>query len=330
MRIESHQVNTRCLSIKKRHRSISTIAILLIVVVTGIGVYIGYVGLQFVDLFNLQSSANPSFCGKTENATSGQSQATLTSIYNEQTYFTLETNRTTLAYNVTAVSQNDSTGLGPEYVLSGVTDKNYWYQVGISWNWINSTGVGHYNGFRFTYGVHTYTGYTIYHLTGSAAELNFTGPIRSGDLVLLKLNFISPNNIEMYAKDWNTDTWQNAVFSNMNSSHFVPTFARVGYQFSTGIMMEWFHANAYQCSRKAIIFSSSTVMSPNTSFCVDEWNFTNVPHSEWFTNANDVGFPAKCATFSNISSRSMVHYSYAIINASFNDHEYTISRVAAL
>jgi hypothetical protein len=37
---------------------------------------------------------------------------------------------------VTAVAQTDaSSGYGPAYLLNGLTDKGYWYQVGLAWNW---------------------------------------------------------------------------------------------------------------------------------------------------------------------------------------------------
>ena len=50
-----------------------------------------------------------------------------------------------IAYNVTAVQQADSDGYGPAYLLNGLSNSDYWYQVGLSWNWPYTTG-GHYDG----------------------------------------------------------------------------------------------------------------------------------------------------------------------------------------
>src|SRR5208283_1988338 len=56
--------------------------------------------------------------------------------YDEQIGLTFTQNLTTLAYNVTAVEQTDPTlGTGAAYLLNGLTNAGYWYQVGVSWDW---------------------------------------------------------------------------------------------------------------------------------------------------------------------------------------------------
>ena len=48
-----------------------------------------------------------------------------------------------LSYNVTAVSQTDSSGYGPAYLLNGLSDTGYWYQVGLAYNWPLASGNGY-------------------------------------------------------------------------------------------------------------------------------------------------------------------------------------------
>ena len=53
-----------------------------------------------------------------------------------------------LEFNVTALAQCDATGYGPAYLLNGLSNTGYWYQVGINWNWPLETG-GYSPGFGF-------------------------------------------------------------------------------------------------------------------------------------------------------------------------------------
>jgi hypothetical protein len=57
---------------------------------------------------------------------------------------------TNLSYNVTVLSQSDSYGYWPTYLLNGISNRGYWYQVGVAWNWAYYLG-GHLSGFNFLY-----------------------------------------------------------------------------------------------------------------------------------------------------------------------------------
>jgi hypothetical protein len=62
----------------------------------------------------------------------------------------------TLAYNVTAIQQSAQDNIGPAYLLNGLVNGSnsikYWYQVGVSWNWVNNTVSGPlFHGFRRAY-----------------------------------------------------------------------------------------------------------------------------------------------------------------------------------
>ena len=59
---------------------------------------------------------------------------TLLPSYDEQSYISFGGNFTALEYNVTAIAQNSSGGYGLGYLLNGVSNTGYWYQVGLAWN----------------------------------------------------------------------------------------------------------------------------------------------------------------------------------------------------
>ncbi len=78
------------------------------------------------------SSGSPVFRGHAPPASTN---------YDEQLGMTFTQDFTSIEYNVTAVQQTDPTlGTGPGYLLSGVSTTDFWYQVGLSWDW--SPGIG--------------------------------------------------------------------------------------------------------------------------------------------------------------------------------------------
>src|SRR5271170_2453322 len=48
---------------------------------------------------------------------------------------TLEGNHSTLIFNVTIVNQSNSDALSTIYLLNALTNKGYWYQAGVAYNW---------------------------------------------------------------------------------------------------------------------------------------------------------------------------------------------------
>jgi hypothetical protein len=75
-----------------------------------------------------------------------------TPTYDEQIGATFTQSFTALAYNVTAVEQTDPiSGDGPAYLLNGLSNSAFWYQVGLSWNWNPGTNPG--TGFAMSYEV---------------------------------------------------------------------------------------------------------------------------------------------------------------------------------
>jgi len=86
-------------------------------------------------------------------------------VWDEQVALTFTQSFLSMAWNVTAVPQNDSYGYGPAYLLNGLTDKGWWYQVGVSFDWPYSTG-GFAAGFNMNYEVFSPNGSSVFPASG--------------------------------------------------------------------------------------------------------------------------------------------------------------------
>ena len=83
---------------------------------------------------------------------SGSPQPPPIAEYDLQQGLSLTQDFSSLAYNVSAIWPNGPDGYGPSYLLNGLTDAGYWFQVGVSYNWPYSIG-GYTQGFGFNYEV---------------------------------------------------------------------------------------------------------------------------------------------------------------------------------
>jgi hypothetical protein len=196
-------------------------------------------------------------------------------IYDEQLGLTFTQNFTSIAYNVTAVQQVDSYGYGPAYLLNGLTDKGYWYQVGLSFDWPYTTG-GFVTGFYFNYEVFNNTGKSIFPASGGGLE-SFSGPVNNGDNVLLYLYF-SSGSVMMYAYDWSTYASAEVIYTAVGGSYFqgqTATWADAN-GFFTGLMTEWWHPNAYYGSEAQVVYNETTFALSSGWLWADEW----VPSNE--------------------------------------------------
>lgn len=122
-------------------------------------------------------------------------------LYDEQVGVTFTQNQDKLAFNVTAVAYTDN-GVGPGYLVNGLTNSGYWYQVGLSYNWPYTSGAIT-PGFNMNYEVFDPSGASIYppNNGGGVQPLNWT--VNPGDSVFLSLSFVS-NSVVMSAFDWQT------------------------------------------------------------------------------------------------------------------------------
>jgi hypothetical protein len=224
---------------------------------------------------------------------------TLGSIYNpiypydEQLAMTFTQDFTSLEYNVTAVEQTGPEGLGPAYLVNGLSNIGYWYQVGLAWNWQHLSGSGYSPGFRMNYEVFDRFGNSIYPSSGSGEDFL---AVNAGDTVLLSLN-ISANSVVMIAKDWNTSSSASEGYGAQGATRFVGSpDAELGPNgFFTGLMTEEFHSMPYYGGEQSATYTGNT--SSAAWMWIDE--FDGVSKKTLFFNS----------TYSPISLRnSQIHF----------------------
>ena len=207
----------------------------------------------------------------------GHSPPTPSGLYDEQVGLTFTQSFTSIEYNVTAVEQTDQTlGDGPGYLLSGLSNTGYWYQVGVSWDWNPGTIPG--TGFDFNYEVFDTAGNSIFPTNGQGGLAVFSGPVNAGDVVLLDLYFSSSSqNVVMLARDTNTGATASEAYPNMGATFFVGLPGSVANQngFFTGLMTEWYHGVPYYSNEAEVIYSNPATALSSAWMWMDEFNANN-------------------------------------------------------
>ncbi|WP_449462093.1 hypothetical protein PQ610_06230 [Tardisphaera miroshnichenkoae] len=160
--------------------------------------------------------------------------------YDVQIGETFPYNSTSLSVTVTAVPQTGLSGDGPAYLLNGLTDAGWWYQIGISYDWPSSSG--HANGFKMNYEVFNPQGTSVYPMYGGGVQ-GFTGTVRPGDNVTLSLSMVNglvvmtALDLETGARAVQTYVAKGSRFVGMSNS------SSNSKGFFTGIMTEWYRAS---------------------------------------------------------------------------------------
>jgi hypothetical protein len=158
-----------------------------------------------------------------------------------------------LSYNVTAVQQLyptwPSTQTGPAYLLCGLSNTGFMYEVGLSWDYFgtrdgNTVNGRYIAGWNAFYAVFNQSGYIVYPATG--LPLLVTLNIRSGGSVQLALTF-SQGNVNMYVHDWNTGATDSKTYSANQATYFVglPNSPKNSVSSFTGLMTEQWHQYSY-------------------------------------------------------------------------------------
>ncbi len=219
--------------------------------------------------------------------------------YDEQLGISFSQDFTSLQYNVTAVEQSDSYGYGPAYLLNGLSDKSYWYQIGLSWHWPFLAG-GYVGSFSMNYEVFNSTGQSIFPSKGGGL-IGYSGPVNQGDSVLLSLYF-SGGQVIMYSKDWNTGATARESYTSQGATSFVglPGHASNSNGFFTGLMTEQYHVSPYYGSESKVTYSNPHSTLSSAVMWIDEYNvntsqvlFGQASSELYYTN------PSQFQTFSS-------------------------------
>jgi hypothetical protein len=209
--------------------------------------------------------------------------APATSYYNSEEINFLS-NFTVLSFTVSAIAQQDAYGYGPAYLLNGLTNEGYWFQVGITYHWPGYSD-GHYNyykGFEFMYDV-WYSNESIYpsnHHPG-IEEMN----IVNGDHVNLKMYFSSNGSVKMSATDSSTWSSRTVSFPGYGANLFVGKGKTIGNkEYSTCLMTSWWHDKPYNESEMPVTYTSLVGRIQYVNLSIYEINNTQSPNTFVFSN----------------------------------------------
>ena len=209
--------------------------------------------------------------------------------------------------------QTDLNGYGPAYILNGLSNDGYWYQVGLSYNWPYAKG-GYNPGFNLDYEVFDSSGNSIYPTNGGGGLESFSGTVNSGDLVLL--NLYSNNSIVyMYSKDWNTGAVAYATYADNRTSTFTgsPSSPSNNNGFFSGLMTEWYHVNPYTGGETQVTYSNYTFGLSSAWMWMDEGETGNPQWSgEWsHTTPGPVTYSSNPTQLQSLSYNGTTEYSNA-------------------
>jgi hypothetical protein len=192
-------------------------------------------------------------------------------LYDEQLSLSFVENFTDLAVDVTAVQQCGSDGLGPAYLLNGLSDAGYWYQVGLSWNWplvrTNSNGnsnVTSSSGFNAVFetwlDVNPLTPPTLTPVNVNAGDTVRLGLHISGGSVFMEVHDLV--NGESASLEWNAFHAQRFVGT--------PHVATNGGLF-TGLMTEQYHTSPYYGNEQKVTYELSDPPLTSAWMVINEW-----------------------------------------------------------
>ncbi len=194
--------------------------------------------------------------------------------YDEQLGVTFTQSLTSIEYNVTAMPQTDpGLGTGPAYLVNGLSDMGYWYQVGVSWDWAPGDNPG--TGLAMSYEVFDPQGNSVFPADGQGGLQAFSGPVNPGDVVLLDLYFSGPSgDVVMRAYDTSTGASASATYPSMGASYFVGLQGSVANRegFFTGLMTEWYHGLPYFADEAPAVYSDSGGGLTSAWMWMDEFN----------------------------------------------------------
>src|SRR5579875_444260 len=264
------------------------------------------VGPVVVHLAGALPSMPPS---KPANANGGSSIPP--AVWDEQIALTFARSYTSMTWNVTAIPQTGNYGYGPGYMLNGLTDQGWWYQVWLSYDWPYIHG-GYYSGFTMGYEVFSSNGSSVFPTSGGGGLLSFNGPVNSYDIVALHLYF-SGSSVVMEAYDW--DTGASASISYPAYGSIFVGSNQGGYTainsngFWTGLMTEQYHVNQYYGDEIPTAYTGSGNILTSAWMWADEWDPYN--GTLLFFAASQSDLAAQPSAFSYFSTNGTNQYAAA-------------------
>src|SRR5438309_6789346 len=231
--------------------------------------------------------------------------------YDQQVSMIFTQNFQALDYNVTAVAQTDSSGYGPAYLLNGLSDTGYWYQVGLAYNWPLASGSAYDSGFHFIWEVFYPNG-----TTNNPVLSRIPDNVNQGDIVGLSLSFPpGTNSVTMLAKDYNTAVSSSHSYTAGGGTVLTGSSSTPNSRTPTSLMTEWYHASPSETSMKQVTYSKPNAPISSAWICVGEYAPSN-PNSSVFGQCSSellLGIP-------------MQQYLYHVLNAYANQNIFQTGR----
>lgn len=186
--------------------------------------------------------------------------------YDQQVSMPFTQNFNALNYNVTAVPQTDSSGFGPAYLLNGLSDAGYWYQVGLAYNWPLASGTSYDPGFHFIWEVFAPNG-----TTNNPVLSRIPDNVNSGEVVGLTLSFSGcSDTVTMYAVDYSTGAYSSHTDKDWGGTTFTGSSSASSTRTPTSLMTEWYHPSPSETSMKQVTYSSNFQVS-KAWICIGEY-----------------------------------------------------------
>lgn len=225
----------------------------------------------FLILFALSAFSGPFQYGVPAQI-SPISNVSIATTYIEQILLSFKQNFPSLSYNVSAIEQCGSEGGGPAYLLNGLSDAGYWYQVGLSWRWGYPTTTIH-PGFNAIFAVYAPNGTEVF-LSGEKRTVLDDIVVNQGDNVLLSL-FFSGGNVALYVYDWNTGSAAEESFPSPGATQFAGTPNGYGNSkgYFTGLMTEQYHASLYYGGEQEVTYRNSNNRLSSAWAVIDEISY---------------------------------------------------------
>lgn len=223
--------------------------------------------------------------------------------YDLQVGYVFREGGSSLMYEVDATPQSSDCHGGFSYLLNAYLNDSgqvYWYQVGLSFNWAG--GTFHSSGWALTYEVFGPSGYSIYPaLFGGAGVAPFSGPINTGDPVLLSMT-LGKTVVDLTGIDLSTGATANAFPQREGTSHFGDGVPSQNGGYFTGLMTECYRDNPNDVRLSDVTYQDWGTPQPGASVFVDELDFSwgkkpYLPTSE---------LPANRTAMENFSGPSLI------------------------
>jgi len=214
-----------------------------------------------------------------------------------------------ISYQVDAIPQSGNCALGFAYFVNGYVDDSgqpYWYQVGLSYDW--GAGAFASSGWGLAFEVFGPEGGSLYPSPyGGAGVASFSGPINSGDPVLLTLA-IGGGSVSFTGSDSTTHASASQSYPSEGGMQFGGGMPPQNPGYFTGAMTECYTDSATSTALSNVTFTNEAGSQTQAGVLVEEINFSwgRLPYLP------SVQLPEKDTNFEVVGPAPSVYHAYGL------------------